>query len=378
MRQSIILPGKYQNVFLNEAEKSGLIEKLYNPADELYLSKEFIEAEADFKNEMNANVNARQNIYRILLLFDNIILSDVTKNYNYDKLKSTGLFSLFYFEDFYESDLFHKEDRIINATCYKYVILPVFINEIESYFKVGQPVGGFKSFASDLYDSILLNKKLPQKHNEFVFLNKENFNKRLKAHFDYLRSNFGKVPDTLTEKKRFFNDLMLILCNLYESLCWQLKISDEQNAAILNCDFQLAKMGFDEISNKANQSIEAYRILKLECSKIIGSLPTLNSIQEVINLKEQRYNDLHNLKQELSHLEDEIRRGNSQRAIEKAANDISKASKALSYGNIASKVSKWTNTFMIPVTVASFFLALQNFLCKSKSNQGKMWLAMQA
>lgn len=44
MRQSIILPNKYERIFLNEAEKSDLISPVYNPADEIYPSKELNEA----------------------------------------------------------------------------------------------------------------------------------------------------------------------------------------------------------------------------------------------------------------------------------------------------------------------------------------------
>lgn len=277
-------------------------------------------------------------------------------DYNYDKLKKTGLFSLFFFEDFYDSNFSYKDDRVINATSFKQAILPVFESRIKPYFQVGQAVDGFKKFVSDLYDYILLDKKLPKKHDEFIKLNKRYFNIRHRPYFDEMRHKYAMTSDILLEEGRFFTDTIYVLHSLYDELCWQLKISNDKNAAIMDCEFQLAKMGYESLSDSVNQSMEAYRLLRVECGKIIGTLPMANSIQEVIQLKERRYNDLHNLRQELSHLEDEIRKGDSAKAIEKAANDISKASKALSRGNIASEVSKWTNAFMIPAATGSLLM----------------------
>ncbi len=117
----------------------------------------------------------------------------------------------------------------------------------------------------------------------------------------------------------------------------------------------MANIGCDILDGDVEPIMEAYKILRVEYGKIIGTLPEVKSIQEALRIKEKRRHDLHNLRQELSHLEYEIRNAGNIVAIEKAAKDISKASKALSIGNTVSKVAKWTNHLLLPLGVVSMF-----------------------
>lgn len=355
MRNAIILPDKLESLFIYEAEKSGLIKPIYNLADELFSGCVLADADKFYKHLLDNKIIDKQNLFRTLLLFDDIILSTATENYEYDKLTETGFFSIFYLEDALSSDPIHKDGHIEYATYLKPAILPVFENVVKSYFRYGEAKGGFTNFISDLYDTILLDKRLPKKHNDFIEFNKTLFDIRNKKNIKRLETEFKNIPKILTSE-RFFTDVSGLLCTLYESLCWQLEISSNKDAAIIDCDFQLANIGCEEYTNDVSNSMEAYNILRIECGKIIGSLPQMNSIQEVLRIKEQRKNDIHNLKQELSRLEYEIRSGNSIKAAEKAAKDIEKASKALSKGNIARSVTKWTNMFSIPVGIASLYM----------------------
>lgn len=352
MRQSIIIPNRFEKIFMSEAEKSGLIKPLYNYADEIFDGNALKESKQYFQRLLDNKKHERQSLFRILMLFDDIILPYATSDYDYDKLSSTGLFSFYYFEDYYQTDFMHQEGHIQYAEQLKSAILPVFEKDVKPYFKFGQVIGGYSNFISDLYDCILLQKPFPEKYNSFVQLNKEQFDILNRPRIKELESMFGPMPKTLTSK-RFFSDIVSLLQVLYESLCWQLKISSDNDAAIWNCEFQLSNIGCQDYYSDVDNGLEAYRILRMECGKIIGTLPEVNSIQEVIHLKEKRHRDLHNLRQELSRLEYEIRNGNSQKAIEKAANDITKASNALSKGLVVSEVTKWTNIFSIPIGVVS-------------------------
>lgn len=356
MRSSIILPNNLETLFIYEAEKSGLVKSLYNPANDLYDESEIVAANIYYKQWLDSKILDRQNLFRTLLLFDDVILSNVTQNYDYDALIKTGMFSLFYMEDALESDPIHQDGHIEYATHLKPAILPVFENDIRAYFKCGQAIDGFTNFVSDLYDCILLKKRIPAKHRSFIELNKGFFDMRNRKNIERFQSEFGDIPDVLTSKQRFFTDISALLCVLYESLCWQLEISSKKDAAIIDCDFKLANIGCEEFTKDVTDGMEAYNILRVECGKLIGSLPKIDSIQEVFRLKEKRRNDIHNLKQELSRLEYEIRNGNSKKAIEIAAKDITKASKALSKGNVVSRITKWTNVFSIPIGVASLFM----------------------
>lgn len=355
MRNTIILPAKLESLFVYEAEKSGLVKSIYSPADEIYDKDDLTSADIFFKHMLDNKIVDRQNLFRTLLLFDDIILSNATENYEYDKLIETGFFSIFYLEDALSSDPIHSDGHIEFATYLKPAILPVFENVVKSYFRYGEAEGGFTNFISDLYDTILLGEKLPKKHNDFIKINKTLFDIRNKKNVERLKAEFKDVPKILSTE-RFFSDTSGLLCTLYESLCWQLEISSNKDAAIIDCDFQLANIGCEEYTNDISNSMKAYNILRIECGKIIGTLPQMNSIQEVLRIKEQRKNDIHNLKQELARLEYELRSGNPIKAVEKAAKDIEKASKALSKGNITKKVTKWTNIFSIPIEIASLYM----------------------
>ncbi len=48
MRQSIILPDKFEHIFLYEAKKTGLVEQLPSNADDLYNKEELAEAKRLF------------------------------------------------------------------------------------------------------------------------------------------------------------------------------------------------------------------------------------------------------------------------------------------------------------------------------------------
>lgn len=356
MRDAIILPHNYELLLIYEAERSGVIKQLYNPADELYDEYDLAAGKKYYQQLMDEKISDKQNLFRMLLLFDDIILSNVTQDYAYDNLIKTGMFSIFYMEDALEADPIHQDGHIEYATYLKPAILPVFEDAVKPYFKYGRAVDGFSNFVSDLYDYILLKKEIPSKHYDFIKYNKALFDKKNIDNIRMLKSKFGDIPPCLTSR-RFFSDISGLLCVLYESLCWQLEISSKKDAAIIDCDFELANIGCEEYVKDISGSMEEYNILKVECGKIIGELPQINSIQEVFQLKERRHRDIHNLKQELSGLEYEIRNGNSVKAVEKAAEDIRKASKALSKGHLVSRVTKWTNVFLIPIGIASMFIS---------------------
>lgn len=343
MRQSIILSDKQELILLHEAEKSNLIKPLFE--EEMKSEIDFIIANNRINNYLESQVTERNNLFRLLLLYDEIILPSTNPIYDYDNLINTGNFSLYSVEDFLKSNQTNQEYNQHYAKHLKHAIIPVLEKQLKSYFKLGQPNGGFNTFISDLYDCMLLNKKLSNEYNDFIKRNIYFLNFKNKAY----------------NKERVFRDIDLILNNLYETLCWELQISNDKNAVIYNSEFNLSAIGYDcyaecnDYSKDIQTQMEAYAILKVECGKIIGTLPKVENIQEVLRLKEKRHNDIHNLKQELSRIEYEIRNGSTETAIKKAAFDIEKASKALSKNTVTRKIEKFTNIFSIPLTMAALF-----------------------
>lgn len=354
MRQSIILSNEYEQLFLHEAQKSGLIELLPSYADKLYDSEKLKETESFYNAWLDSQVEKKQNLLRIILLFDEIILPQAPGEYDYQRLKNNEGFKIIPFDDYYYDNPIQKEGHKQYAQYLKSAILPVAEKDLRSYFSIVPPNIEYSEFISDLYDTVLLNKKLHNKYKEIVRINKKSFDLRNTAYFK--RADLLELPEMLGQKRRFFTDVSGLIVVMFEDLCWQLQISSDNDSTIMNCDYQLANIGCESFDGELGPAADAYKILRVECGKALGTLPEVKSIQEVVRLKEMRRHDIHNLKQELSRLEYEIKNSGSISAVEKAATDISKASKALSVGNAVSKVTRWTTRFLLPLTVASLFL----------------------
>lgn len=353
MRQSIILSNEYEQLFLHEAQKSGLIESLPSYADELYDSDELKEAKLLYDAQLDSQVEKKKSLLRIILLFDEIILPQAPGDYDYQRLKNEGLFKIIPFDDFYYDNPIQKEGHEQYAQYLKSAILPVAEKSLRSYFRIIPKYVEYSELVSALYDTVLLKKKLPYKYREITKVNKQDFDLRNSAYFRI--ADAMNMPEALKEG-RFFTDVSGLIVTMFEDLCWQLQISSDNDSTIMNCEYQLASIGCECFDGKVESAIDAYKILRVECGKAIGTLPEVNSIQEVVRLKEKRHHDIHNLRQELSRLEYEIKNSGSISAAEKAAADISKASKALSVGNTVSQVTRWTTRFLLPLGVASLFM----------------------
>lgn len=354
MRQSIILSNEYEQLFLHEAQKSGLIELLPTYANVLYDSNELKEGESLYTARLDSQVEQKKNLLRIILLFDEIILPQAPGEYDYHRLKNNGTFKIIPFDDYYYDNPIQKEDHKQYAQYLKSAILPVAEKELRSYFKTIPVNIQYSEFISALYDTVLLNKNLHNKYKEIIRINKRSFDLRNAEYFKH--ADLLKLPEMLGPERRFFTDVSGLIVTMFEDLCWQLQISSDNDSTIMNCEYQLANIGCESSDEELELATDAYRILRVECGKALGTLPEVKSIQEVIRLKETRRHDIHNLKQELSRLEYEIKNSGSINAVEKAATDISKASKALSVGSAVSKVTRWTTRFLLPLTVASLFM----------------------
>jgi len=352
VRKSIILSKTYEQIFLLEAEKSGLISYL----DDLeYLYDFDVAADRSFwHNHLEGLSKKRQNLFRIALLFDEIILESAPSHYDFSRLKGEGNIKIFPFEDFYYNNPIYKEGHELYAQHLKPAILPVAEKRLQSYFREIPQNVIYSELIISLYDAILLNKNFPAKFNDVMKINKDSFNLRQSWFFE--KAEKENYPDILQKENRFFTDVRGIFANMYETLCWQLQISSEYDSTIMNSEYQIAKIGCESFDSKIDPLMDAYQILRVECGKMLGTLPEVNSIQEVMRLKEKRRRDLHNLRQELSHVEHEIRNNGAKKAIDKATKDLSRASKSLSYGNKISKVDNWTNHLLVPLGMASFIL----------------------
>ncbi len=158
MRQSIILSNEYEQLFLHEAQKSGLIELIPSYADELYDLEELKEANLLYNARLDSQVEKKKNLLRIILLFDEIILPQAPGEYDYQRLKNEKGFKIIPFEDFYYDNPIQKEGHNQYAQYLKAAILPVAEKDLRSYFRIVPTNIEYSEFISDLYDTVLLKK----------------------------------------------------------------------------------------------------------------------------------------------------------------------------------------------------------------------------
>ena len=354
MRHSVILSNQYEQLLLHEAEKSGLIKELPILPEGLYDPDEMQEVSLFFDSLLEKRIEERKKLLQVILLFDEIILPSAPGSYDYNRLNDIGTFKIYPFDDFYYDSSKKTEDHDLHVQQLKRAIIPVAEKKLKSYYEKIPNNLDYSDFVSALYDFVLSCKALPRKYRYINKINKRLFDER---NTDYYRiADAMQMPDSLRVPGRFFTDVAATISCMYDELSWQLKISSENEATIMNCEYQLASIGCESFTGEVDSAMNAYKLLSVECKNAMGTLPEVNSIQEVIKIKEKRQHDLRNLREVLSQLEYEIKNSGSISAINKAAKDISKASKALSVGNRVSQITRWTNRFLLPLSVASIFM----------------------
>lgn len=349
MKNSIILPTKFEKIFMAEARKSDLIKHID-------IGEDFAEYDA-WEDELYSKYHkSRQSLFQMILLYDELIIPSADPTYEYDKLLSNGNFSIYSFDDFVQYDPVHEEGHLQFAEYLKPVIIPVVTKELKKYFLIKDENISYKKIASEIYDiSLGIKNKINKNIDNIIELNK--------FFFDLKNQNYYKVMDELNapsviNRDRFYTDLYQLIKVSYEQLCWQLDISSKRDAYIINCEYQLSKIGCDDYQKDINTYLESYKILKCECSKIIGNLPKMNDLYDVFELKEKRKNDIKNLREVMHQLEYTLKNEGREQAIINASNDVTKAAKALSKRNELSSVGKWTTLFSVPVGITEILCGL--------------------
>lgn len=348
IKNSIIIPNKYERAFIYEAKKDGLI-KYIDFGDCFDENEEYKEAE----DALLKNNRIRQNLFQMILLYDNIIFPDMYPYYDCNALKIMDNFSIYSFEDLLEFDAINQDDHVLFAELLKPAITPIITKEITKYFPIRDNVH-LKDIVSEIYDVALgIEKQFSNKIEKLLDLNKNIFNFK---NIEYIRKMEELEAPSLIKEGRFFTDLFSLVLEYYNDLCWQLEISNKHDAYIINCDYQLAKIGCSHLEKNISTYLDAYKILKCECSKIMGNLPRMNNLREVFELKEKERHNIKNLQEVLSNLEHVLKNEGKEMAVEKASRDITKASEALSKGKKLSPVGKWTTLFSVPIGLAEMLI----------------------
>lgn len=357
MRQSVILPAFHEELFIQEAKNAGLITVVPGLSEAI----PGIESTDDilFYRHLAKRAGIKwEDCLRTIILFDEVIMPSAPDAYDYSYFENSGCFKIATLDECldYSSMITSRnplqaEENKLHALQLKPAIMPILEQEFRKYFRVLPSTRNYKDLLSDLYDATLLHTPIPSKYEGILELNKILYDARNEER--QARLDRYNPPAILKKEYAFFTTISSEIITYFEDLSWQLQLSTNYDSTIMNCRYNLANIGCEAFSEKSDLALEAYKILRIEYGKIIGTLPTVSTIQEAIQLRESRRQDLHNLRQELSHLEFEIKNGASKKAIDQASKDLSSASRALSIGTSISKVENWTTHCLLPLGIAA-------------------------
>ncbi len=333
-----------------EARKSGLIKPM-----DIYDAPDFHDIDKYEDELYKSYYKVKQNLFQMILLYDELIIQDSDPAYEYNKIENIGNFKIYTFDDFYNYNAREQENNSLYAEYLKPAILAVLKKELKPYFEVSyNKKVSYKKMISELYDVFLgIRDYISKDTMELIELNEMVYKLRNRNNINRLK-NLG-FPNDIAEG-RFAIELANWFELFYYQLCWQLKISSEQDAYIVNSEFQLSKIGCDIYEENINAYMDAYKILKCECANIIGTLPHICSIEEAILLKEKRKNDIKNLREVVGNLENVLRNEGKEKAIIKATSDVKKASAALSKREKVNKIGMWTTLLSVPMGIAEMLL----------------------
>lgn len=245
MRNSIILPEKYEDILMIEANKCGLL-KFDTGFDPQLIPKD------------TRCFKTREKIFQMILLYDEIIIPTSRLGYQYDDLKNVGNFLIYPIEDYALCDPTYNKEHLWYAKYLKQAILPVALKQLRKVYSDQINRVMSKPIASNLYD---LSLELPTDEKSKNVLN--------------------SMPEILNEPWLFAGEFIHIK-HLYKKLCWLLDISLKNESYILNSEFSLSKIGCDIYTKDITTQLKAYELIKFECSRIIGNLPHMGSLNDVL------------------------------------------------------------------------------------------------
>lgn len=350
MRNSIILPLNYEKIFMIEARKSGLIKHIEVHRDFDYNEIDYYEEEM-----YRRCYKIKQNLFQMILLYDELIIQDSDPTYEYKKIENLGTFKIYSFDDFYNYNAKEQENNPLYAEYLKPAILKVLKKQLRHCFEFNNNKKvSYHKMISELYDTIFgISDNISKDTLKLLEMNEIIYTLKNIKNINELK-DLG-LSNEFAER-RFALEVAGWFILLYNQLCWQLKISSEQDAYIVNSEFQLSQIGCDIYEKNINTYMEAYKILKCEYANIIGTLPYISSIEEAILLKEKRKRDIMNLREVIGNLENVFRTEGREKAIIEAINDVRKASSALSKCEKINKIGKWTTLLSVPMGVAEMLL----------------------
>lgn len=350
MRNNLIINAEYEYILLQEAKKSGYYKEIPYPKDVDWLSRE----ESDEIDQRIRKISKRKinNLFQMILLYDNIVIPSFVEWDDYSKLEETGFIKIYTYDDMqnYMSGLYDDFDYDYGQYIKPALITP--IKKLVSNYNYCKIMSDIK-FASIIYDLYIWSK-----------VDTLNFGKLVEENLIMLSFNASIFDSKIINQVNFSENIVLnylyFLFNWMEvnvdNLLWDINLSYSSDGIILNSEYNIDKIGINQ-EEKPSEDVFVYRTLKAELGNLIGALPHADSLEEIFRIKEKYKKDIKRLKIVIDELEEVLKKYGKEKMIIEASSNIAKASKELAKTDKLDKVSKWTTYLSVPVAVTETILS---------------------
>lgn len=322
MNNNLILSNQYLDIFFTEAINAKLIKEFE------YTFKGKPERKLSIYSEVE-----KQKLFQMLLLYENITLLDIPRFNNRIELAAFNALENIEYIRRNSKDFWGEND----GEFVKYVksaMLPQFVESLKEIEIFSKKIDYLK-FANNYIQYRLDN--INSEHN-LIDIGEENVR--------YLR-NIG-----IEEKEIELAFFQTGICFTKEIEALKLLMKYSSNGgALLNPRFDMSKFSLNEISNIEDQ----YQIIKVLLSDSIKVLPTFDNLTNVLRFRNKHSSELKTLNSTINEWILVFRDGGNIKLIEKAQQDIKKATKELCYGQTLDKVSQISTYISIPLSIAETF-----------------------
>ena len=342
--KKIIIPEKLTDTILAVSKRDGLLE-CYDFGDDL---KETV---AEELNGFRYNRKYEQLLYQLLLLYDEVILTD----------PKCGMFDLSRLENVVYYD-YNDQERIVNRPRLDHIvpviefdfsqyIKPAVIHylkrEMAPMYKIKYPGFSEYQFASKLYDMVYMTGEqkriLVEKYKHIYDANAKHYSVL------GLSKNRKMIPN------EYFRILLAYIASVMDPVLRDFELCRYEKVDILDPPYSSEKLGI--YSRKINNFEDVYGTLRVECNRMIPALPHFNSISEVQSYREKNMRQIRNLRNEIDNLENILITEGKEKMIIEASKDVEKAAKELS-GLDNTPVDTWTTFISLPATLLETYFHL--------------------
>ena len=117
---------------------------------------------------------------------------------------------------------------------------------------------------------------------------------------------------------------------------------------VCECDYY--SKSFTNFSTETNVNA-AYGMVKTQISHIMGKQPAFENLSEIMDFKKNKKRAIHDLREEISSLEELLKEGASETALQKAINDVRSANEALIKNSPAKRIAQIATYISVPISV---------------------------